>query len=250
MKTTTTGESSISSFSLDRSTLTQRKPAWTHEGRRFTQADVCGYEIEGRRFVVKDFRPRPWLVRWFLGRWVLRREWERLERLQGIRGIPRLLGWIDADAFAMEWIEGDRLPHRKHGSLDPVCFDRLAELVAAMHERGVSHGDLRRTNVLLDAGQQPYLIDFATAALAGAGGHKRSFFKRVCDVDRLTVLKLKAYYCPGALTEEERHRLEEQPVSLRVGRFLRKKVYRPFKPRHMQRRWARWRTILFGKKED
>jgi len=231
---------------ISRDKLVEHSPKWTHRGRRFTQADVAGYEIEGRRLVVKDFRPRPCLVRRWWGRWILRREWERLERLQGLAGIPRLLGWVDEDAFAMEWIEADRLPLRKDGSLEPAYFDRLAALVEAMHARGVSHGDLRRKNVLVDAGQRPYLIDFATAALAGSGRHKGRLFERLCEVDRLTVLKLRVYYCPGSLTEVQQRQLAEQPVALRVGRFLRKKVYRPLKPRQLRRRWARWRACLFG----
>jgi len=90
---------------LDRNTLVGAIPIRLHQGRSLVQADVCGYEIEGQRIVVKDFKPRPWLIRRWWGRWVLRREWERLERLQGIAGIPRLIGWIDEDAFAMEWLE-------------------------------------------------------------------------------------------------------------------------------------------------
>jgi len=214
------------------------------------QPNVCGYEIEGRRFVVKDFRPRPWLVRRWWGRWVLRHEWARLKRLQGIAGIPRLLGWVDDEAFAMEWIAGERLPHRKQGSLEPVFFDRLAQLVEAIHARGLSHGDLRRKNILVDREQQPYLIDFATAFLVKPERRSGRLFARLCEVDRLTVLKLKAYYCPDTMSDEERRRLEAQPLALRFGRFLRKKVYRPVKPRRMRRRWAKIRRFFSGKPSE
>ncbi len=228
-------------------------PVWLHEGRSITQPNVCGYEIEGRRFVVKDFRPRPWLIRRLWGRWILRREWARLEALQGIAGIPRLLGWVDDDAFAMEWVHGERLPHRKQNWLEPVFFDRLLALVEAMHARGISHGDLRRKNILVTRDQQPYLIDFATAFQAGPTPRSRRWFAQLCEVDRLTVLKLKGYYCPDALDSDEQQRLDDQPLALRFGRFLRKRIYRPVKPRRWRQRWARWRRALFGppcKKQD
>jgi predicted Ser/Thr protein kinase len=232
-----------------RGDITTLVPVWVHEGRSLGQADVCAYEIEGRRLVVKDFRPRPWLVRRWWGRWVLRREWKRLERLQGIAGIPRLFGWVDADAFAMEWIAGERLPHSRHGVLEPPFFERLERLVAEMHARGVAHGDLRRKNVLADRDQRPYLIDFATAHLTGANFLRRRLFERICRIDRLKIIELKADYCPDALTEDERRSLEDLPLSLRLGHFARKKVYRPFiKPSRWRRRWKRIRAFLFGQR--
>ena len=240
----------IAQQGLDRRSLAQLTPAWVHKGRAMGQADICAYAAAGRRFVVKDFRRRPWLVRRWWGRWILRREWERLEQLQGIAGIPRLLGWVDRDAFAMEWVEAERLPHLKDGSLLPVFFDRLAQLVGEVHARGVSHGDLRRKNVLVDHQQRPYLIDFATAFRARSSRRSQRLFEHLCQVDRLTVLKLKKHYCPESVTDEERRQLDEQPMALRVGRFLRKKVYRPLKPRHWRRRRARLREFLSGRKGD
>ena len=233
---------------VSRSTLSNVVPAWLHQGRSLVQGDVCGYEIEGKRIVVKDFKRRLWLIRRWWGRWVLRREWERLERLQGIAGIPRLIGWIDADAFAMEWLEAKRLPAAKRDSaLEAIFFERLAKLVGEMHERGIGHGDLRRKNVLVGVGQQPYLVDFATAFRLGTSRHSRRLFERYRRIDDLKVVKLKHYYCPGSLTDEERARLASRPLLLRVGQFMRSKIYRPFlKPRRWRRRWKRLRRFFSG----
>jgi predicted Ser/Thr protein kinase len=233
---------------FSRELLERGKLLWLHQGRSLVQADVCGYEIEGKRIVVKDFKRRPWLIRRWWGRWVLRREWERLERLQGIAGIPRLIGWIDEDAFAMEWLEAKRLPAAKRDSaLEPIFFERLAQLVARMHERGIGHGDLRRKNVLVGVGQQPYLVDFATAFRLGTSRHSRRLFERYRRIDDLKVTKLKHYYCPGSLTDEERARLVSRPLLLRVGQFMRSKIYRPFlKPRRWRRRWKRLRRFFSG----
>lgn len=235
---------------IDRQELSRAKRAWVHEGRRILQADVLGYEIGDTRIVVKDFARRPWFIRWFWGRWVLRREWRRLEQLQGIDGVPRLLGWVDCDAFAMEWIDAQRLPHRKDNQLGPEFFDRLRLLVEQMHARGVGHGDLRRKNILVGSDGKPHLVDFATAFVLGPSRRSRCLFEKICEIDRLTVLKLKEYYCPESLTESERSQLEAQPVALRIGRILRKKVYRPLKPRRLRRRWTRLRRFLFGQPSD
>jgi len=236
---------------VSRDVLKRLTPVWVHRGRSLGQADVCAYETEGRRLVVKDFRRRPWWVRRWWGRWVLRREWARLERLQGISGIPRLLGWVDADAFAMEWIEGDRLPRRKDHFLRPIFFERLERLVAEMHARGVGHGDLRRKNILVDKGQNPYLIDFATACLAGPKRRHRHILERYCAVDRLKVAELKQAYCPDSLTNDERRSLDRLPLLLRFGSLVRKRVYRPFiKPRRWRHRWERLRRFLFGRRPD
>lgn len=224
----------------DRSSLLPSHIIWSHPGRSWGQGDVAAYEVEGHRFVVKDFRKRTWVVRATWGRWILRREYDRLERVEGIEGVPRPLGWIDRYAFAMEWLDAKRLPHgRDRDNLEPVFFDRLDKLVAEMHARGVTHGDLRRKNILVDDEQRPYLIDFATAWYVKDVDNPPRGFGRLCEVDHLTVLKLRNYYCPDTLTDEDRRRLVKQPLSLRAGRFLRKKVYRPFKPKHMRETWAK-----------
>ena len=237
---------------FSRELLERSRLIWLHQGRSLVQADVGAYEIEGQRIVVKDFQRRMWLVRRWWGRWILRREWMRLERLQGIAGIPRLIGWIDADAFAMEWLEAERLPAAKRDSaLETVFFERLAQLVARMHEREIGHGDLRRKNILVGPGQQPCLIDFATAFRLGTSRHSRRVFERYRRIDDLKVIQLKKYYCPGSLTEEERERLEKPPLLLRVGQFARGKIYRPFlKPRRWRRRWKRLRRFFSGAPPD
>lgn len=240
-------EKSTGCKSLSRRLLQCDVPVWVHEGRSLSQADVCAYEIEGRRFVVKDFRQRPWLVRRWWGRWVLRREWKRLERLQGVVGIPRLLSWVDEDAFAMEWVEAERLPHSRHSFLEPMFFERLEKLVAEMHAHGVAHGDLRRKNILVDREQNPYLIDFATAILASSDSLRRRLFERICRIDRLKVIELKQSFCPESLTDDEQRCLENLPLSLRLGHFSRKRIYRTFiKPRRWRRRWHKIRRFFLG----
>jgi hypothetical protein len=126
--------------------------------------DVVLVDDGGRRVVVKDFAPRSAWVRATIGRWITSREIRAYRALDGHPAVPRLLGRIDALAFAVEYRPGRHLSRRLGGELSPGFGERIAEAVREMHARGVVHLDLRhRSNVLVDEAQQPVLIDFASA---------------------------------------------------------------------------------------
>jgi predicted Ser/Thr protein kinase len=114
--------------------------------------------------------------------------------------VPRLLGRIDALAFAVEYRPGRRMSRRLAGTLPEGFVDRLAEAVREMHARGVVHLDLRhRSNVLVDARDEPVLIDFASAWLV----HSRGRLARACAdwlarLDRRAVEKWRQRIEPAA----------------------------------------------------
>jgi hypothetical protein len=133
-----------------------------HGGRR--SPDVWLVEEDGRRFVVKDFAESPAWARATWGRWLVGRELRAYRRLIGHPQVPRLLGRVDAWAFAVEYRPGRCLSRRLAGELAPDFLPRLETAVRGMHERGVVHLDLRhRSNVLVDARGEPVLLDFASA---------------------------------------------------------------------------------------
>lgn len=202
-----------------------------HTGQSVAQAHIDLLEIQGVRFVLKDFYHHHPLVRSLWGRRVIAREWRMYKILEGIPGIPQALCRLDEFSFIMEYIEGQRLPHRREAKPSLAVFERLKKLTQAMHGRGITHGDLRRKNILVTAEGQPYLIDFATAfTLKGRGNFlTRTIFQRLKKVDDITVLKLQKHYLPETLIPEESRLLASIPWYLTMGRFLRKKVYRPFK---------------------
>ena len=75
--------------------------------------------------------------------------------------------------FVMELLEGMSLTERiEEGALDPgevVGLARqMASALAAVHERGVIHGDVTPSNALV-VGDQVKLVDFGLAAIAGEG---------------------------------------------------------------------------------
>lgn len=164
-----------------------------HAGRNATKATVDLIDEGERRFVVKDVSERPWPVRRILGPWQLRREARAYRRLAGIAGVPRLVGVIDLQAIAIEYIDGPPLRLLRPGQLDDVFFDRLERLVRAMHERGVAHGDLHHGDVLAGPGGQPFVIDLSTCALVDPNGHGpgRLIFEQMRHADLRAVAKLR-----------------------------------------------------------
>ncbi len=202
-----------------------------HEARSVAQANIELIEIGGHCFVLKDFYAHHPLVRAIWGRRIIAHEWRIYKRLAGIEGIPRIYKRLNDYAFIMEYVAGGRIPHRRDNDLTPKFFERLKRLVAEMHTRGITHGDLRRKNILVKPDEHPFLIDFASAfALKGHGNFiTRALFRRLKKIDELTVLKLQAHLLPGTLTVDEERRLAHTPWYLSLGRFLKKKIYRPFK---------------------
>ena len=138
---------------------------------------------------VKDVRHKPWWGRWW-GRRNLAREWKAYRALDGLPGLPRPLARLDADAIALEWIEGAELiaaPARFRHAQD--YHGQLSTIIDGLHDRGWVHLDLRgRHNVLLDQNGRVVLIDLG-AALRWPFGSKPPGW--LCRVDRGALVKWK-----------------------------------------------------------
>lgn len=79
----------------------------------------------------------------------------------------------DGLALVMEYLEGQALAATvdSSGPLDDVAAGRLwatmAGALAAAHDKGVLHRDVKPSNVILDPGGMPHLIDFGIARAKG-----------------------------------------------------------------------------------
>jgi len=101
-------------------------------------------------------------------------EAEFLKALQG-HGVPELLGEGDDPRYGRflvaTFIDGVPLQEwmSSHSGLSGLALlARLARRIAYCHRLGIIHGDIRADNILVDAANQPWLIDF------GQGRWRRS----------------------------------------------------------------------------
>lgn len=131
--------------------------------RNLTKPRVFAAQDGARRLVCKDGslaarRPLVGPVR----RWTLRNEARALAALDGLPGVPRLVAaW--PTGLVMEFLPGRMLSDWPRGTPPAGTFDRLDELVRAIHARHVFIADLHRRNVLVTADGRVSVIDFEMA---------------------------------------------------------------------------------------
>ena len=132
--------------------------------RRGTTADFAVYRVDGRLVGLKTVSGRGWLFRMLLGRHLIRRELAIIHRLQGVPGIPTLIGPANRDGMLLEYEPGVLFTEYTSESRMPDAFlDGLERTIAGMHARGVAHGDLsNRENILLGRGHRPVIFDFGS----------------------------------------------------------------------------------------
>ncbi len=194
-----------------------------------TRPDLRVVDLDGRRLIVKDFRGSDRLFRALIGPILIRREMGALRRLLGVDGVPRLVGRIDRHALAMEHISGRSLDTVEPGALDDGFYQRLQEVIDAMHSRGVAHCDLRsRGNVMLGDDDRPYIVDFAACVFRGRGLNPliRWVFGHFVLADRNAVLLVKQRMSPELLTDEDRSLLARELPFERPAKFIGESVRR------------------------
>ena len=204
--------------SLTRQRLADLPRRRLHSGRNPTKADIDLLEVEGRAIVLKDLSGRLWPARVLFGPWQLDREERAYRTLEGVDGIPRLLGRVDRHAIALEYIPGRTLNAVRPGEVDETFFARLERLLRRMHDRGVAHGDLHHRDILVGPGGEPYVVDFSTAIVAGTAPDPllRLLFSQMRRADLRCVAKLRRRLVPGSrLTVPDRPGLYQAGVRLK-----------------------------------
>lgn len=102
---------------------------------------------------------------------------EDLAGLYGIAGVPQLVDHGDVDGFTviiMTFIEDGSLESTFRGSpknwrdVSSLCI-RMCEIVANCHDRGVYHGDLKPSNIMINKGGDPWIVDFGSARATRGG---------------------------------------------------------------------------------
>ncbi len=106
---------------------------------------------------------------------LLRRELSAARRITH-RGVVRMFDLVEIDggwALSMELVEGRSLDAEiAEGRASPVRLARLAELLAealaAAHDAGVVHRDLKPQNILVRADGAPVITDFGVSRVTGS----------------------------------------------------------------------------------
>jgi len=198
-----------------------------------TRPDLRVVEWNGKRIAVKDFHNSSPAFREIVGRILVRREHGALLKLVGVRGVPTVIGRIDAYALAMEYIAHDDIAAMGLNAYDDDFYEQLKCSVDRIHERGVAHCDLRTYgNVLAGKDGIPYIVDFAACVYKGKGINPFTYwlFKQFVRADNNAVFRVKRRFSPGRLTEAEHQELAkplpfERPAKA-IGLFIRGVVKR------------------------
>ncbi len=174
-------------------------PALRLAGRNRTKADILLYRGPDFQVAVKDYRSRPFLVRQTLGRLLIRREARAYEAARGLTGLPAFLGRVGPFALACQWIEARPLATMTTLPAADDVFERLEEIVASLHARGIAHGDLHHRDVLVSENGSVFLVDLATAVVLGErpGFLRRALFERLRDADLVALARLRARWTGG-----------------------------------------------------
>ncbi len=196
---------------LTREDLSTKMVEVLREGKPW-QPDILLVRLESGQAVVKDYAPRGFLYRFFVGVWSTWREAAIYRKLAGIRGIPSCLGKIDRHALAIEYIPGKTASKFKRGELSPEFFIKLRRVIDAVHDRGIVLCDMRNNkNVIVTEAGDPVLIDFCTAF--GRGSRLNFIRTGIYNIfyrdDLLGIAKLKKNLAPELMTPHEREGLEK-----------------------------------------
>jgi hypothetical protein len=180
-----------------------------HQARNWSKADVSLIEWppqSGQLVVVKDMRTRPLWFRVLAGRALMWREWRALRALEDLSGVPSPLTRPDADCFVMEYKPGRQLDSMEKWEISGDAVEKIVALLAEVHRRGVTHGDLHSHNILLDDNGEVALIDWATACVFGARrlGPKAVSFDEWKALDERALAKIKCASAPLDVTPRER----------------------------------------------
>jgi len=184
-----------------------------HRARNWSKADVSLLEWpadSGQQLVIKDFARRPLWFRILLGRPLLRREWKTLRALHDIESVPTAHRRIDKDAFLMDYFQGEKIDDIEETAMPHGLVSQIDDLIQVIHARGVTHGDLHSSNILITkTGCSFALIDWATAWYFGPEprGWRKVLFHELAALDDRAVAKIKVHFHPASLTENQRHLL-------------------------------------------
>lgn len=174
---------------------------------RWGNACVSVATINGKRWTIKDFSNRPWLVKLTFAPFVLNRELNMVRRLEGMHNVPNEAFMVTPHILAISYIPGKSLSSFKKGEITPEFLEKAEDLIRQLHKRNLVHLDTRGTgNWLVTHTGDPAIIDFQA-------GMKTSYLPSVLrsymqDMDMGGVYKKWEQFCPEEMGEFRKKELE------------------------------------------
>lgn len=171
------------------------------------QGTVLHYRGNGLDLVVKTAMGRGLVLK--VRQKTLLREFEAYRRMDGLRGVPECYGLLGGRYLVIEFIRGT--PYRQANWTDRANWFRdFLEILQSIHQRGVSHGDLKsKPNILVTEDEKPCVVDFGTAFLHRSGFHPLNnwFFEYGKRLDINAWVKHKYHGRYADASEEDRQLL-------------------------------------------
>ena len=198
-----------------RAELTGLTPERRLAGRNLSKADVSVYRVCGRRIAVKDYAARPFLARQTIGRLLVKRECRAYEQAGAAPGLAPFLGRLGPYTLATGWIDALPLAELPAGTVSSEIFDRLDDVIAGLHARGVAISDLHHRDVLVGGAGSVHVVDLAAACMLGSrpGVLRRRLFESLSAQDRLAAARMRARFT-GASEGEALSRIDPGAVRL------------------------------------
>lgn len=177
-------------------------------------------ERNGVRVIRRDIAAARWWARAFARR-AAAREARALAKLNGIDGVPALLGWNGRELLR-GYIAG--APMQQAQPRDRAYYRDALRLLAVLHRRGIVHNDLaKEPNWLVRTDGRPALVDFQ---IAWTRGRRGALFRLLAREDLRHLLKHKRTYCPEALSARQRAILDTPAPHSRLWRATGKRLYK------------------------
>ena len=153
----------------------------------------------------------------------LQREYQAYKRLDGLIGIPQCFGLYSNEVLVLEYVQG--AAYREANFVDrEQWFESFDQLIQQMHQRQVSHGDLKRkANILVAKGDKPIILDFGISVVRRPSWLpiNRWLYNYQCKTDINAFLKHKYHGDYAIIDEFDRERLNDT-LPERIWRVMRK----------------------------
>jgi tRNA A-37 threonylcarbamoyl transferase component Bud32 len=200
----------------------------TYRKAHGSRPDVLLIRIDGDEAVLKDYTHSDTWFRRLIAPLLVIREVRSLKKLDGVTGVPRLYHVYNRLSFLVESVNGIAASQMKKDTLDNAFFERMNKVLDDVHEKGVTHCDLRSAgNTLITEDHQPWLVDFVASIHQSSRWNiiGRWIFEQFVDADYGAVLKLKKRLAPEHLTKKEIDQiLHPHSIVERVGRKMGRSV--------------------------